>query len=1114
MNFKQVNIGCIQKDILRSNYSVSHYCWNENEGTVLIYDGHKNLILYNLKKMKEEKKLNFSNLSKSRHVQNACYVKAYNVYFVLSDDWWMYVIRATEFEFAAKFQSEVKYAMFMHYIEHKNAFISVTNEQCHYVQVKFKTNLKPQKYSSFVEFQCEVIQHLEVQDPMSWNKGFCFQAEENKLLTWDINDVSIFNTDKQLQTVFMLKGIGNKDTNINCCIYLGKYEYLIAGYYGGAMKVWKVEQDGTNRKILMHTFDAHSRQVLSICKHSTEPKMVVSAGSDHTLKYWNIDTFQFLFSFRAANIYNHIILLSSSFFLSTQDDVTSAGYVTGSLTFLYTHSSEVIGIDKTYSYTENNKQTLKRVQLTLKNNSGLSLDSELLQDYKLSSNPSNNPVSVLYPPPVSKKILNIVTCPYNDDILFIHIETGGFCKYQFQKSTENTLFFIETIINPTQFLDFQSKPFSQQITTMKFLDIIPPKYDMDIGDAANFGYDKENQVLTLEEYQNKINELKLVAFGSEKGSIIFVSMNGQFDKIYTRFTFHRDEILELGVVKYKHNPTERYLLSFSREGFFKMVGFTNKSADLIKSITIGQNFDMMKCFENKVILTTMQGDMKMFSLKEDKNFIIKQYENTNEHERKIVTIDINLQKKFILTASKDNKIKIWNFKKIILLQINLYEKLSGATFINDQLDIVFSHSGRISLLTYKQIARDIDSGMKNAEEYSLNAKKGYSIIEDYFQNNQTVVFQDDPKISSQTFIASQKGFFSQKTKKFNLGISFQNTNSFYGDGDLASSKLNKPVKNIYIRRQTIQQSSQNPQSISPSPYKSISYKDQSHTVTSTFFPQSNHNTGNVQNSLKQDEKYITLFQQSGQNIPLNQLVEDNGKKKQSYSQNPHQNTTIENTQYNFNKVYGSPIRSERSPASSYDTTQYKINTTSKKQRYNTENHYTESSEFDQTSTSFTQPKYKISNHNLNMMNSPHYFYTNEGTSPPANSKLPEIRYKQTKKKIELKKDDLQHISNDAQKLYQPLSPEQKFVCITALPKEQMKGYKYSLLEKFAIDRIAKRLASSRRENTLNKIILKNLGQPQEDFGLQVQSSQYNPLFSNLTTNINQRKGSKSFHLQN
>lgn len=89
-------------------------------------------------------------------MQNACYVKAYNVYFVLSDDWWMYVIRVNEFECCAKFQSEIKYALFMHYIEHKSAFISVTNEQCHYFSVNFKTNLKAAKYSTFVQFECEV----------------------------------------------------------------------------------------------------------------------------------------------------------------------------------------------------------------------------------------------------------------------------------------------------------------------------------------------------------------------------------------------------------------------------------------------------------------------------------------------------------------------------------------------------------------------------------------------------------------------------------------------------------------------------------------------------------------------------------------------------------------------------------------------------------------------------------------------------------------------------------------------------------------------------------------------------------------------------------------------
>lgn len=63
-------------------------------------------------------------------------------------------------------------------------------------------------------------------------------------MTWDINDLWIFNSEKHLKYVFKLKGIGGKDANMNCCVYLGKYQYLVAGYYGGTMKVWKIDQDG------------------------------------------------------------------------------------------------------------------------------------------------------------------------------------------------------------------------------------------------------------------------------------------------------------------------------------------------------------------------------------------------------------------------------------------------------------------------------------------------------------------------------------------------------------------------------------------------------------------------------------------------------------------------------------------------------------------------------------------------------------------------------------------------------------------------------------------------------------------------------------------------------
>lgn len=54
-------------------------------------------------------------------------------------------------------------------------------------------------------------------------------------------------------------------------------------------------------------------------------------------------------------------------------------------------------------------------------------------------------------------------------------------------------------------------------------------------------------------------------------------------------------------------------------------------------------------------------------------------------------------------------------------------------------------------------------------------------------------------------------------------------------------------------------------------------------------------------------------------VPLNQIFEVNVKRRQTHSLNPHLNITLENTHSsNFNKVYGSPIRTERSPTSSYD----------------------------------------------------------------------------------------------------------------------------------------------------------------------------------------------------
>lgn len=69
----------------------------------------------------------------------------------------------------------------------------------------------------------------------------------------------------------------------------------------------------------------------------------------------------------------------------------------------------------------------------------------------------------------------------------------------------------------------------------------------------------------------------------------------------------------------------------------------------------------------KLALTTIKGSFKLFSLRAPQGELrISEYEATSDHEKRILTIEVEPKRKLFLTAAKDNLIKIWSWKKLLL----------------------------------------------------------------------------------------------------------------------------------------------------------------------------------------------------------------------------------------------------------------------------------------------------------------------------------------------------------------------------------------------------------------------------------------------------------------
>ncbi len=80
----------------------------------------------------------------------------------------------------------------------------------------------------------------------------------------------------------------------------------------------------------------------------------------------------------------------------------------------------------------------------------------------------------------------------------------------------------------------------------------------------------------------------------------------------------------------------------------------------------------MRTISNFLFLTEKTGEILIFKLKDEKEIVNTSYQLTAEHEGRILSLDFYTKKDdmpIFMTAGKDDKIKFWTFKKILLLQI-------------------------------------------------------------------------------------------------------------------------------------------------------------------------------------------------------------------------------------------------------------------------------------------------------------------------------------------------------------------------------------------------------------------------------------------------------------
>ena len=82
--------------------------------------------------------------------------------------------------------------------------------------------------------------------------------------------------------------------------------------------------------------------------------------------------------------------------------------------------------------------------------------------------------------------------------------------------------------------DVEFHQLNQMPSIIKFLPIVPPKFDSEINEN-NLEKKEVDKTSALEKY----NELKLMTVGCNKGTVVFFKIY-DFEFIYTRVTYHRE----------------------------------------------------------------------------------------------------------------------------------------------------------------------------------------------------------------------------------------------------------------------------------------------------------------------------------------------------------------------------------------------------------------------------------------------------------------------------------------------------------------------------------------------------------------------------------------------
>jgi len=108
------------------------------------------------------------------------------------------------------------------------------------------------------------------------------------------------------------------------------------------------------------------------------------------------------------------------------------------------------------------------------------------------------------------------------------------------------------------------------------------------------------------------------------------------------------------------------MASICAEQYLRLTSLDKNKASCFFSVFFGENLNMIRSFEDKLVLVYKKGIFEIANVTGDEELNVIQNLDAVDHEGEIMSVDTEPKHRFIMTAGCDNRIKIWSVLKILI----------------------------------------------------------------------------------------------------------------------------------------------------------------------------------------------------------------------------------------------------------------------------------------------------------------------------------------------------------------------------------------------------------------------------------------------------------------